>query len=96
MRTSVALAAVAMFALATPAFSQAAGDAGANGAAGSATGHNTPGSAGTSSPPANGMQKSGGMMGSQHAAAKNAPAGDKADDTPKSVRGDQNSQDKAK
>ena len=31
MKSSIALAAVAMFALATPAFSQAAGDAGANG-----------------------------------------------------------------
>ena len=54
MRTSVALGVLAMFALATPAFSQAAGDAGANGAAGPATGHNTPGSAGTNSPASSG------------------------------------------
>ena len=98
MRTPVALAVLAMFALATPAFSQAAGDAGANGAAGPATGHNTPGSAGTNSPASSGEAQPAGSMRMQsgHATAQNAPTGDKADDTPKSVRGDQNRQDKAK
>jgi len=86
-------------AISAPAFAQSSGAPGATGDSGPLTGHNTPGGGADNSmaSPSGGMQGGGSMkMHEGRAATRDTPAGDKADDTPNSVRGDQNGQDKAK
>ncbi len=97
MKSIFAITTVALMAISAPAFAQSAGSTGATGDAGPLTGHNTPGSGvdkGMTAAPSGAMRKDGMQEG--RAVSRDAPAGDKADATPKTVRGDQNSQDKAK
>jgi hypothetical protein len=100
VKTILAIATVAVMAISAPAFAQSAGNAGATGTGATGSGSNTPGSGvdkSMTTAPSGGMQTGGATkMQEGRAVSRDAPAGDKADDTPKTVRGDQNSQDKAK
>ena len=101
MRTTFALAAAAMLALAAPAFAQSAGSPGA---ASSGSGANTPGSGvdkstahGDMNGTVKGMKGNGNRMKEGRAASmKTNTPGDRANATPKTVKGDQNKQDTAK
>jgi hypothetical protein len=87
VKTILTVATIAVMAISAPAFAQSSGAPGATGDSGPLTGHNTPGGAADKSmaSPNGGSMK----MHEGRAATPDTPAGDKADDTPKSVRGDQ-------
>lgn len=100
MRPVLALATLAIMAISAPVFAQSAGAPGATGDTGSLSGSNPPGGGVDKSmkaTPSGGMRNGGATkMDEGRAAAPEGPAGDKANDAPQGVRGDQSKQDQAK